>query len=285
MELTEFLPGLPDIVLREVATLPSSLPGGEPAGQYSEARPGELLIVIPALGSFLIRGGRSVDFSIDPAADRGIFTQVMNGSARAALIHQRGEYPLHAASLVPPGGVGAIAICGASGNGKSTLAAALSQRGWALVADDTTRISTVTGRPLAWPSSGQIKLWGDACTLIGVVPATLRRVSALMDKYYLPAPAHAEPVRLSAIFELQPGTAPGCRPVEGADRMGLLLRHACRPQFVKPMGGQRAQFDLVRRMAADCRLFGLGGAKALSVEELADSVAATVAILARERPA
>ena len=67
-------------------------------------------------------GGATIDVATVPGADAGAVELFLNGSARAALIHQRGELPLHAATLLPPAGGGAVAISGTSGIGKSKFA-------------------------------------------------------------------------------------------------------------------------------------------------------------------
>ncbi len=124
--------GIPDAIVRSVAELPDHLPGAERAGMYAQATPGQLLQMVPGMARYLARDGMTIDVAAEQCADEGAVDVFLNGAVRAALIHQRGELPLHAATLVPPGGNGAVAICGPSGIGKSTLAAALSRRGWLL---------------------------------------------------------------------------------------------------------------------------------------------------------
>lgn len=83
---------------------------------------------------------------------------------------------LHAATVVPKGGR-AIAICGVSGAGKTTLAGALVAAGAHLVSDDATPIEA--GTRLAWP-----------CPLsMGVKAGSWDIFSALFDDF-----ARAEPV-------------------------------------------------------------------------------------------
>lgn len=58
-------------------------------------------------------------------------------TALPAVLWLDGAFVLHAACVVPYGASGALAIAGASGSGKSRLAAAFLARGGALVADDS----------------------------------------------------------------------------------------------------------------------------------------------------
>jgi hypothetical protein len=264
--------GIPGATIRGVDELPEHLPGGEPAGRHMQAKPGQLLLVVPGVGRFLVSGGITIDVAAEPGADPGLVALLLHGSARSALIHQRGELPLHAATLVPPGGDAAIAICGASGAGKSTLAAALSRRNWLLVADDTTRVTWSGIYAMAWPSCASIKLWRDASEAKGIDIATLHRVAADLDKYYLRVPARDEPVRLAAIAELAAGEpAPSLSPNAG-EKMALLTRHTFRQAHIRPLGRTADYARLVAHVAGTCRIMQFHGSRERPVAELADAI-------------
>jgi hypothetical protein len=62
-----------------------------------------------------------------------------------------GREALHAATVVV--GEGAVALAGASGMGKSTLAAALLERGARLLSDDVTVVEAAGDRVLAYPGA------------------------------------------------------------------------------------------------------------------------------------
>ena len=95
--------GVPGATIREVPFISDVLAGAVPAGEFSVARPGALLRVIPGLARFLVRDGLTIDVAIEPGADRDEVQEFLDGAVLGALIHQRGELPLHAATLVPPG--------------------------------------------------------------------------------------------------------------------------------------------------------------------------------------
>ncbi|MEI9990624.1 MAG: hypothetical protein WDM86_11350 [Rhizomicrobium sp.] len=266
------VPGIPDAVIRVVNALSATLDGAEPAGPQAQARAGALLLVSPGIGRFLVRGGLTIDLAADPGADPGAVSLVLHGSARGALIHQRGELPLHAATLVPPGGDAACAICGPSGAGKSTLAAELSRRGWTLVADDTTRVTWTAAGPLAWPSRDSIKLWRDACEAKGIEVARLEQVCAGLDKHYLRVPARDEPARLAAVFELLIDGADDVFFAANKEKMALLTRHTYRQAQIRPLGRIADYVRIVANVAGACRFQGLGGARIRPVTVLADAV-------------
>ena len=273
MDLPEPVPGIPGATIRRVAQLPSALPDAVPAGQHTQAKPGELLLIMPGTGSFMAKGGSTIEFAPETDADFGAVTLYLNGTARGALIHQRGELPLHAATLVAPGSDQALAICGRSGAGKSSLAAELSRRGWTLVADDTTRVTWNGEQAIAWPSRDSIKLWKDACEAAGIDVAALKRVMGGMDKFYVHVAARDQPIRLGTIVELSPDGM--SKVVSAGDRMALVSRHAYRSNHIRPLGMQKEHVRIVAHVASACAMYKLPGERALSVAALADLVERT----------
>jgi hypothetical protein len=270
MESQEPVPGIPGATIRRVDQLPDGLPDGVPAGPLTWAKPGQLLFAPPGIGSFLAREGVAIEFSQHADADPGLISLYLHGTARGALIHQRGELPLHAATLVPPGGDAAVAICGPSGAGKSTLGAELSRRGWTLVADDTTRVTWNGTHALAWPSRDSIKLWRDACEAAGIDVGGLERVTQRLDKYYVHVAARDQPARLGTIVELMPGAAGGA--MTPGEKMALVTRNTYRPAHITALGMQREHVRIVAQAALTCVMFQLPGERALSVTALADMV-------------
>jgi len=268
----EPVPGIPGAFIRRVGELPATLPEGEAAGFAAEARPGQLLFVVEGTGRFRATGGALIEFVADPGADEGKLRLFLLGTARGALIHQRGELPLHAATLVPPGRNAAIAICGPSGAGKSTLAAELSRRGWVLVADDTTRITWNGGEAVAWPSRDRIKLWRDAFESSGIDVSRLERVARDLDKYYVRVPARDTPVKLGAIAELAADDSGSI--ASAADRMALVTRNTYRSTHIRPLGMQRDHVRIVAKVASTCAMFRLPGGRTATPAELADMVEA-----------
>jgi hypothetical protein len=67
----------------------------------------------------------------------------------------------------------AVALAGASGRGKSTLASALAMEGHALLSDDVCRITFSEGKPMAFPGPPRLRLWPDMVKALGKNPDDL----------------------------------------------------------------------------------------------------------------
>ncbi|MBS0472122.1 MAG: hypothetical protein JSR60_13695 [Proteobacteria bacterium] len=275
METIEPVPGLPGATIRRVASLPSELPDSVAAGPHAFAKPGQLLAVVPGTGRFFARSGETIEFTVDEDADQGMVSLILNGTARGALIHQRGELPLHAATLVPQDGGKALAICGRSGAGKSTLAAELTRRGWNLVADDTTRVTWDGGAALAWPSRDSIKLWKDALDSAGVDPSGLERVLRDADKFYLQVKAVDRPVPLGSIIELTPDVE--ADQLSLGDMMALVSRNTYRPAQIGALGMEHEHVRIVARTVGVCRMWRVKGDRTRPVAEMAEGILRMIA--------
>lgn len=132
------------------------------------------------VGTFTVRDGR--DMVVCPArgADERAVRLYLLGPALAALLHQRGLLTLHASGVAVDGA--AIAFLGASGWGKSTIAAALLAQGHALVADDVMAVDFSGIRPTVRPGFPQLKLWPDAAVALGELPGNLPRLRSDLEK-------------------------------------------------------------------------------------------------------
>lgn len=262
-------------MVREVADLPDHLPEAILTGSHLEAAPGMLLFEVPGIARYLVRDGKTIDVAVAPSAERAAARLFLEGSARGALIQQRGELPLNAASLVAPNWK-CVAICCPSVVGKSTLAAELCRRGWLLVADDITRISWNGTMAIAWPSHNRLKLWRDACEMVGANADHLQRVREGMEKYFLPVKATTTPAALSVAVRLRVAPQSGVDELPAVDRPELFLESTFRPRWIEPLGRQAEHARTVQQVAHGCRAIVLSGARERPIGELADHLAEAV---------
>lgn len=160
-----------------------------------------LLIRIPTVARFLVQGGCQVVVDVLADASEQDVTAHLVGTVQTALWYQRGLVPLHA-SVVEIDGK-ALALAGPSAAGKSTLAAALAQRGHAILADDGCIIRLDKGGPVVLPTVGMLRLWPDSARMLGYDPDVLPRALGLREKYLVGALVPSQsPVPLAGVLVL-----------------------------------------------------------------------------------
>lgn len=183
-------------------------------------RHGQEILVAPATGA----GGREVRL-------------FLIGSAWGALCYQRGLFPLHASMIRIGNGV--VAFCGATGAGKSTMAAWLTSRGYPLVVDDLCRVDLlVEGPPRVWPSAPRLKLWQEALSALGWSSEDLEPDYFRADKFHLPWPEaslqQAAPLR--AVYLLEWGETNLVRLTSTAALCRFIASATYRGDLIEPMG-------------------------------------------------
>src|SRR5262249_39727157 len=113
---------VPDATVR-FGKVPRQLPQPSETGPTWEREGDTILLRVPSLARFLIGDGRSITVALEEGALARDACGFVLGSALGMLLHQRGALVLHGSAVAVNGH--AIVICGRSGAGKSTTAAAL----------------------------------------------------------------------------------------------------------------------------------------------------------------
>ncbi|NDJ61566.1 MAG: serine kinase [Chloroflexi bacterium] len=133
------------------------------------------------VGTVVVRDGREIMLSPVPNVENALLTNLTVTVAFNMLLYQRGLFLLHASAVAVNGF--AVGFVGASGWGKSTLAAFMQTRGYPLITDDAlTMVVADDAMPLVLPAVPQIKLWPDALVSLGAVPDQLPRVYSQIEK-------------------------------------------------------------------------------------------------------
>ena len=193
-----------------------------------------ILLCVPGLARFLITAGRSVVIALEDEALRRDASGFVLGSCLGILLHQRGALVLHGSAVARNGR--AIVLCGHSGAGKSTTAAALSQKGCSFVSDDICVIGLdAQGAPVVLPDGRRLKLWRQSIDGLDLEARRGEAVRETFEKYFVePGPTVTEPPLLDAIYELHESRLPGQDGIEALtlpDAMRMLERQAYRPRL------------------------------------------------------
>jgi len=188
------------VVRRGAVEFPESSRTG--AGSGLVATSDDIRFWLGGVGTFLVRDGRSIRVEAAPDAADDLLRPAILGPAMGLLLHQRGLATFHGSSLCVDG-LAAIFL-GAKGAGKSTLAAALYERGHPLVADDISAVHVVDGRMSVLPGYPTFKLWPDSARALGIAPDELEPLHGQTDKLLMPARKGFpdRPVPLGAVYVL-----------------------------------------------------------------------------------
>jgi hypothetical protein len=209
--------------------------------------------------------------------DEVVFTYLL-GQVLSFCLLARGVEPLHATSVVVNGA--AIAFLGDSGHGKSTLAAALLERGHRLLTDDVLVVRFDDGdRAMAYPSLPRIKLTGAAADAVfpgrRSVPMnrfTDKRIFPLHEAEYEPHPA---PLRaLYVISEKAEGPGASIRRLRGRAEFLALIQHTFNDS-IRHTPRLKQQFAFARRLVRLVSVNALSYPKQLDLlPAIADAVLA-----------
>lgn len=182
--------GLPDLVLRWGVQRP--VPPDDPPGNRLAGRSGPDGRILYSLGRnrdrTVLRYPGLCDFAgdldlsdvtvhLNPGADPGLIPVLAAGALIAVHLKLRHELVLHASAVQLDGR--ALAFVGASGMGKSTLAAALCRNGCELVADDVLRVDLTDPAVVrVYPGSTESRLRMNARQLADTAPPDAVRPTA-----------------------------------------------------------------------------------------------------------
>ncbi|WP_449243830.1 hypothetical protein [Desulfobacca acetoxidans] len=273
----ELLPaeGAAEVTIR-YGTVPDGLESVQRQGVCFQVNSEAFLLKLNTIAKYLVTAGKQIIIERAAGAQDNEVRLFLLGSAFAALLQQRGLLPLHGCAVEVNGG--AAVFVGLSGCGKSTLAEALHQRGYRIMADDVCVISFASsGTPLVISAYPQLKLWADALKKLGRDPRGLPLVRAGLEKYGLPLKDgfSGNPSPLQRVYELAESNSQELEliPLQGLDKLTVLMRHTYRPQFLAGTLGKKRHFEQCGQAAQHCRVSRLVRPRTpFRLTELADLV-------------
>lgn len=219
----------------------------------------ELLLRVPNVGRYHIRGGKEIVVEKFHSAMDNSIRLFLLGTALGVLIQQRGLLPIHGSTVVLEDGTGAL-FTGASGSGKSTMAAHLDRQGYTILNDD---ISVVTfdhdGRPIVQPGTNHLKLWADALDLLEHATSGLERVRDKFEKYFVPFDSKVQqPVSLRDIILLvrhRENNEMGLFPVATLEAIRVITNNTYRPRLIELAGKRQDHFKQCAVIAKTVNVF------------------------------
>jgi hypothetical protein len=263
----------------DVEVFDGSVPGAlDPASERRplyDASATQFLLRLPRIGRFLVEDARRIVLDRAPGASDSEVSTFLFGSVFGALLHLRGALPLHASAVDHRGE--AVLFAGQSGNGKSSLAAALAKRGYTVLADDLTPIATAKETVSAAPGRRALGLWPDALNRLEVARGTVLETRPGLDKFVLPCGSiedgRARPINSVYILARRTQGQVRLSHLRGTERIPALQEHIYRPRFLEAMASIASRFPILARMAAQARVARLEWTPSKrSQDEVADLV-------------
>jgi len=148
------------------------------------------------------------------------------GPALGFTLRLRGVTCLHASAVAIGGG--AVAFVGASGAGKSSVAAAFARAGYPILTDDVLALADRGERFEAQPAYPRVRLWPEAAAALFGSADALPRITSGWDKRYLALGSsrhrfQSDPLPIVAIYLLAPRGAGPTRVREISNRKSALM--------------------------------------------------------------
>ncbi len=198
----------PDVTIR-YGTVPETLPGAAMIRVCAQARPGQFLLTLDNVAKYLVEDGTCITIEPAPGVTDDEVRLFLMRAVWSALLLQRGLLPLHGSAIRVKDG--AVVFAGPSGNGKSTLAAALRERGFPVIADELCALAVKENSPpLLLPGFPQILLWAASLRKLKKDIRQLGPVRPGLEKYILPLENTAvlESFPLERVYTLHTGNTP-----------------------------------------------------------------------------
>jgi hypothetical protein len=246
--LPELPPGVPETddhpVHIRLGQAPEALCAPLAIAEGYQANDTEFLLRLPGVATYYVRDGAQILVDREAGAMEVDVRSYLMGSLFAVLCHQRGLLPLHASAIATP--QGAVAFLGASGAGKSSIAAFLSRRGHRILADDICVIDPAAPRDQRMlPVAPWLKLWSATLDAMGESSHGLPRVFSDDEKYRYALQQHEAPAPLAELILLERGeeqTAPTFERLAPAHALYAVLDLTYQSWLVRAMGRTEQYF-------------------------------------------
>lgn len=249
-----------------------------------EIRADSFLFITPAGTRFHYEKGRGI--AIDESADSTPQETDLyyHGTVYGAVAWINGLIPLHASSVVL--GDRVIAFTADSGEGKSTLAAALARHGYAHRSDDVLLLEKRGESLYAWPDRERIKLCRDAFELTGA--ARLAPIEPGAEKFFADLsnskeigaqPEDRRPLPFTDLVFLSslPDGDPAISALTGIAKLAPILNALYRIEIDAALGNASAHQAMLTGLARSTRCWNL--ARRRSREHFESDVAKIAALL------
>jgi hypothetical protein len=144
----------------------------------------DVLYLIDNEPLFRVISGKEIIVNPIVNIDMSFLRHLILGPGIGTLLLQKGHLVLHASAVNVEGR--GVVFLGWGGDGKSTIAAAMNNRGYQFITDDVLTIKfSKDNEPVAVPSFPRVKLWDDVIKYMTDQPELIRKIHPEIEKYSL----------------------------------------------------------------------------------------------------
>jgi hypothetical protein len=235
LQCPELLPAsfsVPDVDIT-FGAVPDTLDNSVFIRPHFELSKRSVLLRVPEVGRFLIEQGCRIRIQPETGVEQRTIRLFLLGSCLGAVLHQRGITPLHGSAISQAGC--AVLICGQSGAGKSTTAAALASRGYSILTDDVSALTIQDQNVVLSPGYPQLKLWRNSMEHFQLPSRDYQQIRPTIAKHAVPVRAdfESEPRPVLAMFWLnkQAISSPRLRELKGFARLRAVQANVYRKKY------------------------------------------------------
>lgn len=202
---------------------------------FMQSSPNKLWLHIPNIARFYVADGNTIVVEPMKGADMQSVKLFLLGSCMGAIMYQRNRLVIHGNAI--RFGDECVIFAGASGVGKSTLAAAFVKRGYRILADD---LSVIDEYGCVQPSYPQLKLWSDTAKKLEIDTSNLEQIRLQVEKYAYPLKKefYTKPLPVKALYILNHHNQENfiVEPLVGIKKFEPLKTHSYRGGYLEGLG-------------------------------------------------
>ena len=237
-----------DLIVQKGEVSPNGISSPTKSTDYYQTAPSDLWLDIEDVARFLVTDGSKVIVDAYEGADEQSIRLFLLGSCFGAALHQRHQLVIHGNAI--RFGDSCVIFAGDSGNGKSTLAAALHQRGYEVLADD---LAVIDKNNEVQPGYPQMKLWEDSAKRLGIDVSKLKKILYHESKYALPIRDGfcniALPLRAIYLLDVHDEPSFIFQPLKGFEKFSPLQDNTYRINFLEGFGLQSSHLKRCSELA------------------------------------
>lgn len=244
----------PDVIIQLAPVSESGLPNPRVQGKICHIDENKLWLNIPNVASYLVKDGKTITIDPKTRLDSSNINLFLLGSSFGALMQQRGLFLLHGATIAFQNHC--VAICGRSGIGKSTLAAAFNQNGYDVLGDD---ICCIHPENHVASSPFQIHLLRDSIEKIGLCKEKLNTENFKTNKFCfnhrLKQKNKKKNLKTIYIIEETNKENLSIKEIKGVNKFNTVFKNIYRPEFIHGLNLKRKYFELCTKTIASVKVY------------------------------